>query len=534
METFPNKGDKVSNKYKDFIPILVEKLGGTNNISAVTHCVSRLRLVLNDDSKISLQEIENLEHVKGVFKVNGQVHVIFGQQVTEVYDEFVNYQDIKQKISDATQVKELGTKKQNIVKRLMVHLSEIFIPLIPVLVAGGLILALRNILETKWDGNWAIVNIPFFNGLNDFLWIPACAIFWFLPVFIVWSVFKKMKGSQPIGILIGLSLLVAMPSTYDLNGVLAGEQKISFQLIADFFTKSAGPNFQFGGENGWGAFPIKVGYTSQVIPAIGVAFLGVYVERFLKAKVTPVLRQVVVPLVTILVAYTSAMLVIGPVGFVIGTTISIIIFLALTNSIAKYFVAPLFGFFYAPLVVTGMHHTLNAVMIQNAATIGGSLIFPILAISNIAQGAATLMYGIMHRKNEKAKQTSFPACISAWLGVTEPAMYGVNLRYGFPFFAACVGASIGSLLAIVSGVSAAGIGNGAWLGVLSIQANSGIEGVNTFPGTGYTWFILSAVLATTIAMVLTYVFSKIKFFKKFSTEVKIENQVQTQTNANVG
>ena len=395
-------------------------------------------------------------------------------------------------------------------------------PLIPLLVAGGLILGIRNILETEWvTGVSAVLKVPFFEGLDNFLWIPACAVFWFLPVFIVWSIFKKMGGSQVLGILIGLSLLVSLPSLYQLNDVLSGvidpdtgnkiegaiARPTGWWMISDFFTKSY-KDFTF---SGWGSYPIKVGYTSQVIPAIGVAFVGVYIERFLKAKTNPVLRQIVVPLVTVLASYTLAMCAIGPAGFIIGTTISIILSLALTNSIAKYFVAPTFGFFYGPLVITGLHHTLNAVMAQNTGVLGGSLIFPILAISNICQGAACLAWGIINRKDEKAKQTAFPATTSAWLAVTEPAMYGVNLKNSYAFLSACIGSATASTLAVAAGVTSNGIGNGAWLGVITIQASSPIQGVHTWVGTGYAWFMISAILGTAISMLLTFSLAKTNF-----------------------
>lgn len=491
-------------KYSKLIPILVDEIGGVDNVEAATHCVSRLRLVLKNYDNIDTNKIENLEHVKGVFKVNGQLHIIFGQEVNDVFKEFIEYEGMASKERTASEVKTFGAKKESFIKRMMNHLGEIFMPLIPILVAGGLILALRNILETKWvDGSdWSIVSIPFFKGLNDFLWIPACAVFWFLPVFIVWSIFKKMKGSQAIGILIGLSLLVSMPSTYDLNNAM--NSGTSWSMISDFF-KGELTDFQF---SGWGSYPIKVGYTSQVIPAIGVAFLGVYTERWLNKKVTPVVRQVVVPLVTILFSYSMAMLVIGPVGFVIGSTISIIFSMAFTNEIGKYFAAPVFGFLYAPLVLTGLHHTLNAVMAQNTGTLGGSLIFPMLAISNIAQGASTLMYGIMNNKDTKTREVAYPATVSAWLGVTEPAMYGINLKYSFPFWAACIGSACGATLVTAAGVTSNGIGNGAWIGVINMQATSAINGVNTWAGTGFLWFIVSAALATAVAMVLTFVFAK--------------------------
>lgn len=305
-----------------------------------------------------------------------------------------------------------------------------------------------------------------------------------------------------MGILIGLSLLVAMPNTYELNGDM--KSGTDWSMITDFF-KGGLDKYQF---SGWGSYPIKVGYTSQVVPAIGVAFLGAYTERWLNKKVAPVVRQVVVPLVTVLFSYSMAMLVIGPVGFVIGSTISIIFSMAFTNEIGKYFAAPIFGFLYAPLVLTGLHHTLNAVMAQNTGTLGGSLIFPMLAISNIAQGAATLMYGIMNNKDNKTREVAYPATVSAWLGVTEPAMYGINLKYSFPFWASCIGSACGATLVTAAGVTSNGIGNGAWIGVINMQSSSAISGVHTWAGTGFLWFTVSAILATAVAMALTFVFAK--------------------------
>lgn len=523
----------MQNKYEILIPALIERLGGVDNVVAATHCVSRLRLVLKDENLLDSLSIEKLPLVKGVFRVNGQVHIIFGQEVPDVYKQFIEYPGMSSKAATAASVKQISGQNQSFMKRMMNHLSEIFMPLIAILVAGGLILGIRNILETEWvPGVSAISKSSFFRGLNDFLWIPACAVFWFLPVFIVWSIFKKMQGSQILGILIGLSLLVSLPSLYQLSDALSGvdsnlkpgdpnyvaPRPVGWWMIADFFTKTPA-DFTF---SGWGSYPIKVGYTSQVIPAIMVAFVGVYIERFLKAKTPAVLRQIIVPLVTVLASYSLAVVIIGPIGFVIGTTISIIFSLALTNSVAKYITAPIFGLLYAPLVITGLHHTLNAVMIQNQGALGGSLIFPILALSNISQGAACLMYGIMNRKDEKIKQTAYPSTVSAWLGVTEPAMYGVNLKNSYCFISACIGSAAASTLAVAAGVTSNGIGNGAWLGTITIQPNSPIEGVNTWVGTGWTWFLISGFLGTGISMVLTYFLSKTNFdlFKWFKNKFK--------------
>lgn len=391
----------------------------------------------------------------------------------------------------------------------MNHFSEIFIPLIPALVAGGIILGFRNILEADFNGSKAI-DISFFKGLNDFLWIPAAAVFWFLPVIICWSIFKKMKGSQVLGIIVKLTLLVNLPNLYELTGKAkdtAGNLWI-FNLIKN------DKEFMFGD---W-TYPFKLGYTGQVISALGVGFFAVYVERFLKKFTPSIIQQIIVPLFTILIAYTTAMVVIGPLGYIIGYGISYVINLALTNHISKYLFAPIFGFIYAPLVITGMHHALNAVMIQNTASLGGSFIFPMLAISNIAQGASCFALVWMKRKNLNTKEVGIPAGISSWLGVTEPAMYGINLKYVYPFLASIIGSAVGSLLVTIFGVTSAGIGNGGILGILSIQAQSAIRGVNTIVGTGFLWFVVSFGITIVLSFGLTILFDKFKYFQKFDSD----------------
>lgn len=488
---------------------LIVLLGGADNISTATHCVSRLRLVMRDMKLVDSKQIEELGFVKGTMKLpNNQYHVVIGAGVEDYFKVFSEVSNIKK--SSKEEVKMDAASSGNRFQRALQHFAEIFIPIIPVLVAAGIILGVRNIFEADFDGWKMVDHSQFIAGLNSFLWYPAEAGLWFLPVYIVWSIFKKMGGSPVLGIVIGISLMCSSHIIYNFQG--SGIQWI-WDLPSSY-------KFDFGM---W-KFPWDLSYMSQVLPAIGVGFLGVYLERWLKNVTTPVLRQIIVPLFTILGAYTAGMVIIGPLGWVAGSAISVAVKWALTNSIARYFFGPIFGLLYAPLVVTGMHHMLNAVMIQNAGSIGGTILFPILAISNTAQGAATLMYGIMHRKDEKIKQVAYPATTSSWLGVTEPAMYGINLKYMFPFFAAIFGSALGSLFIVISGTAAAGIGNGSWLGVLSIEAKSQISGYHTWGGSlGHVWFLIAMAIATISAMILTPVFAKMPLFKKWTpAEVNVK------------
>ncbi|CAM9129804.1 PTS transporter subunit EIIC [Mycoplasma marinum] len=496
------------NKYSEEVTKLIELLGGKTNISSAMHCVSRLRLVLKDITLVDDKAISKLNYSRGTIKLqNNQYHVIIGADIPNYFKEFSEQTNISE--SSKEELKMDAASNGTFIQRMMQHFSEIFIPLIPALVAGGLILGFRNILEADFNGYVIVNHSAFMKGVNDFLWIPAQAIFWYLPVTLSWSIFKKMGGSQVLGIIIGLTMLLPpLINTYGVSG--SGVNWIWNMDLSKF-------GFDFGSFK----FPWKISYTAQVIPAIGVAFAGVYIERGLNRITPAILKQIIVPLVTVLGAYILAMVIIGPIGWTIGTAISFAVKWALTNTIAKYFFAPIFGLLYAPLVVTGMHHMLNAVMIQNTATIGGSLFFPILALSNIAQGAAALAFTIIHRKSEKMKQVGSSSTIAAWLGVTEPAMYGINLRYVAPFLASIIGASVGALFITISGVTSAGIGNGAWLGVLSIQAQSGIKGVHTWVGTGYLWFLVGAGITTAISVLGTIFLRKIPRFQKIEKRVGI-------------
>lgn len=426
----------------------------------------RLRIVLKDDTKTNIKVLEKISGVKSVFCPNNQWHIIIGTAVSEWF--VILEQLIPQKINvinqDRTVFNQAVQKKGKWYQRWINHFSEIFIPLIPVLVAGGIILGFKNILEADFNGSKAI-DISFFKGLNDFLWIPAAAVFWFLPAIICWSIFKKMKGSQVLGIIVGLTLLINLPNLYELTGRAknTAENLWIFNLIKN------DKEFMFGD---W-TYPIKLGYTGQVIPALGVGFFAVYVERFLKKFTPSIIQQIIVPLFTILIAYTTAMVVIGPLGYIIGYGISYVINLALTNHISKYLFAPIFGFIYAPLVITGMHHALNAVMIQNTATLGGSFIFPMLAISNIAQGASCFAVVWMKRKNLNTKEVGI-------------------------------------------------------LGILSIQAQSAISGVNTVVGTGFLWFVVSFGITIALSFALTILFDKFKYFQKFDS-----NYVDNLNNKNL-
>ena len=427
---------------------LLEYVGGKDNIRAITHCVTRMRFVLVDEKKADIKKIEALPSTKGTFTQAGQFQVIIGNEVSDYYNEFTKIAGIDGVSKDA--VKNAAKSNQTFIQRLMSNLAEIFTPLIPALICGGLILGFRSVIgdiKLLDNGTKTLVeNYQFFAGLYSFLWLIGEAIFHFLPVGIVWSITRKMGTTQILGIVLGLTLV--SPQLLNAFAVVPGAQI---------------PVWDFG------IFQIEmIGYQSQVIPAILAAFILVYLEKFWRRVTPDYISMIVVPLMSLVPAVILAHVIVGPIGWAIGSFIANIVYAGLTSSFGWIF-AGIFGFFYAPLVITGLHHMTNAIDLQLMSQFNGTILWPMVALSNIAQGSAVLAMIFLQRKNERAKQVNVPACISCYLGVTEPALFGVNLKYGFPLVCGLVGSCIAAMISVSSGVMASSIGVGGIPGILSIK-----------------------------------------------------------------
>lgn len=462
---------------------LLEDIGGSDNISAVSHCATRMRFVLNDPSKADDKKIEEIPSVKGTFTQAGQYQVIIGNEVASFYNEFSKISG-KEGVSK-DEVKAASKQNQNPVQRAMSVLAEIFSPIIPAIVVGGLILGFRNILEgvdMSWLNNQTIVEVyPFWNGVNSFLWLIGEAIFQFLPVGITWSIAKKMGTTQILGIVLGITLVSPqLLNAYDVAGTAA----------ADI------PFWDFG------FFQIDmIGYQAQVIPAMLAGFLLAYLEIWLRKIIPQAVSMIFVPLFALLPTVIVAHTVLGPIGWAIGSWISTIVYAGLTSS-ANWLFGAVFGFLYSPLVITGLHHMTNAIDLQLVADFGGTNLWPMIALSNIAQGSAVLAIIFLHRGDKKEEQVSIPATISCYLGVTEPAMFGINIKYVYPFIAAMIGSSIAGLVSTLFNVTANSIGVGGLPGLLSIQNQYWIP------------FILCMVIAVVVPFALTIVFRKYNIFNK--------------------
>ncbi|MBA5763393.1 PTS trehalose transporter subunit IIBC [Vibrio sp. 404] len=429
---------------KQEVARLIELVGGADNIASVSHCLTRLRFVLNDTDKADQQGLEALSLVKGCFTNAGQFQVVIGTEVDEVYKVLIALSGQSEASKD--DAKNAARQNMNILERGISHLAEIFVPLLPAIITGGLILGFRNVIGDikMFDGQSLTEISQFWATVHSFLWLIGEAIFFFLPVGVCWSTVKKLGGTPILGITLGVTLV----SPQLMNAYLIGKQ---VPEVWDF-----------------GLFVIeKVGYQAQVIPAMLAGVALALIETNLKRIVPSYLYLVVVPFVSIIVSVVLAHSIIGPFGRMLGDGVAFAAKAAMMGDFAVIG-SVVFGFLYAPLVITGIHHTTNAVDLQLMQELGGTPIWPLIALSNIAQASAVVGIIIISKKHGE-RDISVPAAISAYLGVTEPAMYGINLKYKFPMLSAMVGSAAAAAICGMAGVMANGIGVGGLPGILSIQ-----------------------------------------------------------------
>ena len=438
-----------------------------------------MRFVLNDPAKADVPRIEKIKSAKGTFTQAGQFQVIIGNTVSDFYNDFVAVSGIEGVSKDA--VKSAARQNQNRAQKIMSALAEIFAPLIPIMITGGLILGFRNCIDSMYlleNGTKTLVEVSqFWNGVDSFLWLIGEAIFHMLPVCICWSVTKKMGTTESLGIVLGLTLV---------SGQLLNAYSVATTAAADI------PKWDFGFVQ-----VNMIGYQAQVIPAMLAAFTLVYLERFFRKICPAVISMIVVPFCSLVLSVMAAHFVLGPIGWAIGSAVSSAVYAGISGPFRVIFGA-VFGFVYAPLVITGLHHMSNAIDLQLVADFGGTMLWPMIALSNIAQGSAVLGMIYLQRKNAAAQEVNVPSCISCYLGVTEPAMFGVNLKYNFPFICGMIGSAVAGVVCTATSTTANSVGVGGLPGILSIQPASMLS------------FALCMVIAIVIPFVLTVIMGKKK------------------------
>lgn len=481
---------------------------GKDNLVAAAHCATRLRLVLKDDSIINQKALDDNADVKGTFKTDGQYQVIIGPgDVNFVYAEIIKETGLKEVSTDDLKQIAASGKKFNPIMALIKLLSDIFVPIIPALVAGGLLMALGNFLTSKGlFGSQSLVQMyPAIKGLSDMIQLMSAAPFWFLPILVGISAAKRFGANQFLGASIGM--IMVAPGAANIIGLTAKD------LIGKASTIGAYTEF-------WDIFGMHVKQTSyiyQVIPVLAAVWTLSYLEKFFHKKLPSAVDFTFTPLLSVMITGFLTFTVVGPVMLLVSNGITdAIVWLYNTTS---FIGMSIFGGTYSLIVMTGLHQSFPAIETQllSAWRNGsghGDFIFVVASMANVAQGAATFAI-LFLTKNAKTKGLASSAGVSALLGITEPALFGVNLKYKFPFFCALIGSAVGALFAGLFQVVAVSLGSAGFLGFLSIDAKS------------IPFYFLCEVIAFAIAFALTYFYGKTKAADVFAAEATVEVAVET-------
>lgn len=453
---------------------VIRLVGGKDNIRSVAHCATRLRLQLRNNDLRDESALSDVEGVKGVFLTQSQFQIIFGAgTVNLVCDEVQKQLGVQTETDD----KEPEEKKGNLLQRLVKMLSDIFVPIIPAIVAGGLLMGINNILTSNLIHGQSIIALyPQWAGLASAINLFAAAPFTFLPVLIGFSAAKKFGGNPYLGAAMGMIMVHPdLMSAYQIG--------IGTPPVWDIF------GFQIP----------AIGYQGTVLPVLAVSWIIANIEKRLH-KITPSwLDNLTTPLISILVTSFLTFIVVGPVlreaGNLLATGITWVY-----NSLG-FIGGALFGLVYAPITLTGMHHSFIAIetqLIADSAHTGGSFIFSTASMNNVAQGAAVLAV-LMMTKNEKIKSICSASGISALLGITEPAMFGVTLKLKYPFYAAIIGSAVGSAYLAGTKTLAQALGAAGLPGFISMKPDH------------YLYFAIGLALSMAVSFILTVI-----FWKKFN------------------
>ena len=466
--------------HKSVAQRVLKDVGGAGNIVAAAHCATRLRLVLKNQDKVDQAAIDNDEDLKGSFLNAGQFQIIVGPgDVNEVHKHLIAAGAPEASKDD---LKSIAAKQGNLVSRFIKTIADIFVPLIPVLVGGGMLMAVNSVLTSKgiFGPQPFIEMYPEWEGFADIVNLLSAAPFAFLPVLVGFSATKVFGGNPYLGMTMGAAMVSpALMNGYSVAKSLAGVEG------ADPMTY-------------WNLFGLQVqqaGYQGTVLPIMLVAFILSHIEKFFHKILKGTIDFIFTPTLTILITGFLTFLLVGPPMFQLGTWLGEGINWLYT--VAGPLGGLIFGTFYAFIVMTGMHQAFPPIEMSLWAT-GGSFIFVVASMSNVAQGAAAAGVALT-TKNKKIKGIASASAPSAFLGITEPAMFGVNLALRWPFYIAIVSAGIGSMVTSILGIKAGKLGAAGYLGFPSIEATV---------GAGIPGFLGCLVLTTVIAFVASFIWGK--------------------------
>ena len=453
--------------YRKTAQEIYDHIGKKENIISAAHCATRLRLVIADNAKADKDYVENIDGVKGVFFAQGQMQIILGTGVVnKVYDEFIQIAGVSE--SSKEELKKVAASKANPLQRLIKTLGDIFVPIIPAIVASGFLMGIMEALNFMVNNNF--ININTSGSIYVFAQLFSNTAYTFLPILIAYSAAKVFGANPYLGAVIGMIMIhpnLQNAWTVATEGVQA-TQKVWFGLYSIDM----------------------VGYQGHVIPVIIAVWVLAQIEKRLHKVVPAMFDLFVTPLVSVFVTGYLTLSIIGPIFVTVenGVLDGVQWLIALPFGIGSF----IMGAFYAPTVVAGVHHMYTIIDLGQLAKFGVTYGLPLASAANVAQGGAAFAVGLK-TKNQKIKSMAVPSGLSACMGITEPAIFGVNIRFGKPFIMGCLGGACGALFASVTGLGATGTGVTGIFGLLLCLNN---------PIT----YILMFAISFGVAFVLTWLF----------------------------
>lgn len=471
----------MSNKINQTAQQILDIIGGPENIVSAAHCATRLRLVLKDESIVKTKDLSEVELVKGQFSNSGQYQIIIGAgTVNEVYHSLITLANITE--SSKTEVKKDADNKMNAIQKLVKLLSDIFVPIIPALVAAGLLMGLNNVLTSKGlfvTGKSLLDIYPQMTDFANMINIFANAAFVFLPILIGFSATKMFGGNPYLGAVIGM--IMVHPDLLNAYG------------YGDAILKNTVPVWKI-----FGLTIEKVGYQGTVFPVLAASFILAWTEKSLRKIIPSALDNLLTPLLSVFITGFLTFTVVGGIMRSAGNLLADgLVWLYDTLGI---FGGAIFGLIMAPLTLTGMHHSLLPVDIQLIAS-GGSFLLALVASNNVAQGGATFA-ALLLTKDKKMKSIAVSSGISALLGITEPAMFGVNLKLKYPFYAAMIGSALGGGYAAFTHITNVAPGPAGVIGFVTVQAGDVIN------------FLVAISISLISSFLITILLSKSKKLNK--------------------
>lgn len=472
---------KVINKNERYLNItneIIKNVGGNENIKGVAHCATRLRIVLDDDSKINMEALDTIDMAKGVFMVGDQLQIIFGaglvNEVHEVFAKATNMQNMS--LSD---IKTKSAEKQNILQKGIKSISDVFIDIMPAILAAALLLGLSGLLGQQGIfGKKSVVEmLSWLEGINRFISIVSSSVFDILPLIVVYSATKRYGGRPVLGLVIGAIML---------SSKLTDAYSAAQGIVIPETINVLGLKIQL------------VGFQGGVIIALMMGAVISYLDKFFEKKVANSIKLLVSPMLTVFVSSLLLFTVIGPIGRTLASLITTTLVWTTTNlGILGYMV---FAGFHQIIVITGLHHIFGAIESQLLVDTGVNFLNPIFSVAVVAQGGAVLGYLALHWSNVRAREMCIPAFTSTLFGISEPAVFGVTLRNKYPLVCGCVASALAGGYIYLSKLTAIGFGTTAVPGFAIVNSANN----------GYINYIIDHLIALLGGLVLTFMWGRIK------------------------